>query len=288
MEVLLKHGYSKDALAYANLILEQKYREHFPEIMDTSYYPKTPGFASEILSRYVKQYSYDHDEFEVLYTETSGCVSVGTGREIYFKVDSILKGTNGIRKDSYFSLEHKTSSSAHWLPHSLKVQIGTYSHVLYCLYGPSTYGVVINGAIFQKTKPSLIRLDMPKTPTQMQVWLATVNYWFDLIEREHELYEKEKDKDAEVMHSFPMNPESCQDYGRLCEYYDFCNAWGNPASRRLDTPFGFIIDKWDPRAQKTTHKMNLTETPKAPSREIQRLACDRWKQLERNVWRRAY
>ncbi len=258
MEKLLQFGYSKDAVDLAYLTLETKYREHFSPGTDDTRFPKVPGFAYDMLQSYVKQYADDHARFEVLYTEISGSVSVGEA-SVYFKTDSILRGTDGWWKDKYFSLEHKTSSqnSSRWAQQwALKMQIGVYTHLLHCLYPrDEVHGVIINASIFQKTKPGHIRIEIPKTLSQMETWLWNINYWLRQIKMEFSLLEEASDSDS-VMRCFPMNPQNCSSYFG-CVWHDFCLAWQNPLQHVDQVPFGFQQRYWDPTQQETTHKMEI-------------------------------
>jgi len=255
MESLLQHGYTDDSIELAYGLLIRHYRKFWSEIMDDQMFPKNPPFAKEMLKRYCKRFSDDWQRHEVLYTETSGTVPIADDRVIHFKTDSILRGINGNYGNKVFSREHKTASKRgnKW---SLKIQVGTYNHVLYCLFGPdNTYGVEINEAYFQKTKPDFERTQILKNPVQMNIWLWHVNELCDRIEYETERLLSASDNDPFLM-AFPMNNESCSIYG-TCTYYDYCNAWNNPLQRLEQIPMGMIEKHWDPSAQETTNKMDL-------------------------------
>jgi hypothetical protein len=258
METLLNYGYSADAVDLAQLNLERRYREHFAISTDELRFPKVPGFAYEMLKSYARKYADDHAKFEVLYTEVSGSVSVGEN-SVYFKTDSILRGTDGWWKDKVFSLEHKTASrhDQKWAKQwALKMQIGVYTHLLHCIYPrEQVYGVIINASIFQKTRPDHVRVEIPKTIPQMETWLWHCNYWIRQIELEFEMLEMALESDN-VLRAFPMNPESCGNYFG-CIWHDFCVAWQNPLQHADQVPFGFTTRHWDPREQETTHKMEI-------------------------------
>jgi hypothetical protein len=243
-------------LQYLNL--EKEYRKHFSPATDDTRFPKIPGFAYDMLKSYVKKYADDHARFEVLYTEISGSVSVGES-SVHFKTDSILRGTDGWWKDKVFSLEHKTASrheqrwARQWV---LKMQVGVYTHLLHCLYPrDQVFGVIINASVFQKTKPDHIRVEIPKTIDQMEVWLWNCNWWLRQIELEFEMLEMALESDS-LLRAFPMNAESCSNYFG-CQWHDFCTAWSNPLQHCHVVPFGYISKYWDPREQETTHKMEI-------------------------------
>jgi hypothetical protein len=261
MEQLLVGGYGDESLIISQTKLEEIYRRSFSEITDQDRYPKVPGFAAEMLLKYVKNYSRDHHEFETLYTETSGSVSIGPSRVVHFKTDSVLRGTSGFLKDKIFSLEHKTLGTLNrqWQQQwSLKQQVGVYTHFLYCLYDPaSVYGIIINGAVFNKTKPDFIRLHVPKRADQMQTWLQNINFWYDAIERDFNRLAHASEAHA-LLVAFPMNSESCTKYFG-CPYFDFCLSWSNPLQHLDALPVGYEVSHWDPRTIQTTHKMEITK-----------------------------
>ena len=60
MEHLLIYGYDPRTVEEASYLLTQEYRKSFSDLMDDVYYPKTPGFAKEMLSKYVKKLSLIH------------------------------------------------------------------------------------------------------------------------------------------------------------------------------------------------------------------------------------
>lgn len=265
-EIMLQNGYSPDVVELAILEMTRMYRQAFSEQMDDVYYPKSPGYAAEMLRRYAKHFSDDFQKAEVIYTEISGSVPIRNDRVMYFKTDSILKGVNGHYQNKYFSREHKTtkSDSRQWRDQwSLKTQIGTYNHVLYCLYQPDqVYGVEINGMIFQKSfaKKSqdelFPRIAIIKGPTAMQDWLWTVNNYYDEIERETERMMEVTENDN-IMRAWPKNTESCSIYSG-CPYMDYCCSWHNPLRRAEDLPQGMERRFWNPTEQETTHKMEIS------------------------------
>lgn len=259
METLLQVGYSEDALRLAVIELTDHYRQFFPPIMDNDYFPKNPGFAADMLQKYAKEFADDHKSFDVLYTETSGTVPIANDRVIYFKTDSILQGKNGKYQGKKFSREHKTASRntdfrKEW---ELSLQIGTYNHVLYCLYGPGdTAGVEMNISIFQKTKPGFSRVLIQKGINAMNLWLWEVNYWFDEISQHMDRLSNITEDDN-IMTAFPRRTENCGGYGG-CSYHDFCCNWANPLRHMGNMPVGMKQEFWDPRNVETTHKMEIS------------------------------
>lgn len=258
MEHILLNGYDPPSLAEAFDKLLVCYRQEFPKETDELYSPKTPTRAMMALAEYADRYRHDLDEFEVLYTEISGTVPIGEDAVMYFRLDSIVKGSIGHK-----SFEHKTkggSITALWgLQWLQSLQIGTYNHVLYCLYPENEVdGISINGAGFLKTKFDFQRIPIKKTKTQMQVWLDTVRYWRSQIRNEMEILRNCSDSD-DVLNAFPLNPSSCDRYFG-CPFLDYCQAWANPLRECDELPLGFKIDFWNPTKKPSTHKMDLTKT----------------------------
>lgn len=256
MEVLLNEGYTNDAIKNAYNEFFKYYREHYTEIQDSVNFPKSPNSIVPTLVEYIQKYKAS-DTFEVLYTEVAGTVPISENRVVHFRLDSIVKGDEGI-----FSLEHKTGSrlSQAWIDQwTLKTQVGTYMHVLHSLYDPKdVYGIKINGVIFKRTKNDYIRVPIRKSTDMMNTWLWNMNHWIDLIEwNMNELAESTEDE--LVLHAFPMNTESCISYGRACKYLDFCSVWSNPLKHAEEPPSGFVRKFWDPSAREETAKtvMNI-------------------------------
>ena len=264
MEYLLLNGYSMKSVAQAFELMLNKYRQTFPPETDEMFGAKTPENAFIVLAKYAQKYARDLEQFEVLYTEIAGSVSIGEGKQINFRMDSVLRE---LANKKISSLEHKTGSSTYmWLEQwILSIQFGTYTHVLNCLFPAEEIDAVyVNGVFFgkgikawaelratgettMKTIPyDFLREPVKKSRNQMQVWLDTINYYYDELKMEAQLLVDAKDSD-EVLRAFPLNPLSCGSYGHVCEYKDFCTAWANPLRKLSDeAPLGFKIEFWNP------------------------------------------
>ena len=258
MEYLLLNGYSDECVIGAFDKFLAHYRDHFPESSDELYDPKTPRNALKALSLYAERYLSDLRDFEVLYTEAAGTVPVNEVQVLHFRLDSICRDTQG----RHFSLEHKTGSrlSRFWTDQwPLSPQVGTYTHVMHCLY-PSNdvWGVKINGTFFQKTKIDFSRIPIRKTLSQMQQWLWNVNWWADQIAWQFESLTGHCSADDPVLMAFPQQPGVCTKYFG-CPYHDFCLAWPNPLQHLDEIPAGFKYDFWDPSEREATHRMDLTK-----------------------------
>ena len=251
MEHLLLNGYHDDAVVDAYQKFEECYRASFAPETDEMFEPKTPFNAFLVLQKYAEKYAEDLDYFDVLYTEIAGTVTIGQDRMMDFRMDSVIKdNTTGM----HASLEHKTGSrlwmwAEQWL---LSMQVSTYTHVLHCLYPEDEVeGVIMNGCFFIKRKKD--PFDFSRVPTtrsrdQMDTWLFNANYWYDQIQREMELLVN-SDADSDLLIAFPLNTTNCLNYGRVCEYHDYCLAWPNPLQKCGEPPLGFKIEHWNPRAR---------------------------------------
>jgi hypothetical protein len=249
LEVLLQRGYEAEAVTDAFEVFMQCYRPEFPEDTDEQFHPKTPAVALQALLEYCTRYNRDAQDFQLLNTEVSGCAPLSQDLSIYFRLDAICRSnSNG----KYFVLEHKTAGNPYmwaerWL---LSLQVGTYTHVLYCLFKPEeVFGVVMNGTFFQKRRTNpidFLRFECPRTEEQMRVWLFSVLSQANRIQYDLDLLRQCSEDDA-ILGAFPLNPENCTSYGKLCPYHDYCVAWPNPLRRCHEPQPGFKVEFWDPR-----------------------------------------
>lgn len=274
MEHLLLEGYSSKSIGEAYGKLEHYYRKHFSAETDEIFFPKTPANALVALTGYAKKWEKDFELYETLYTEIGGTVSIGPNKELHYRMDSILRRKSDKKLGSR---EHKTGSSSYnWLDQwPLSFQVGTYNHVLNCMYDQtSIYGVEMNGVIFGRSKKGwlqllenstltvqdpreYIRCPILKNRGQMQAWLVNANWWYDSYMAEIETLNETDSDDEDVMYSFPCNTKSCLNYGHLCAYHDFCLAWPNPLRKISDVPIGFKQEFWNPLAEQPKHVFNL-------------------------------
>lgn len=239
------------------------YRQQYSTDEDDGHRPKDPENILRILEQYIERYR--EDCFQVIHTEISGKVPIGTtpgGGEkgIFFRLDTLVKDKKG-----YMILEHKTSAwrvDAWENSWPLAVQTGTGLHVLHCLYEPDEiWGIEFNGFFFRN--PPKLKLDgtpyanasagnefhrvpFHTNPERMIAWLGMMNYWYDEVYRQMDVLDKEKESD-DVMSSFPMCPKSCMDYGALCPFHNYCIMWSNPLQNIDSPPMDFHVEHWDPR-----------------------------------------
>ena len=274
LEHLLIYGYDVKTVLEAYDIFLTDYRKTYGPETDDLYTPKTPENFFHVLMAYARTWCADHETYEVLYTEIGGSVSIGEDREIFFKMDSVLKNRS---TGKYLSLDHKTASSFYnWSDQfHLSLQTGTYTHVLNCLVSSDeVYGVVYNGIQIAKSikgweqlrndKPltvkspiDFMRVPIQKNKDQMMDWLVLINRIYEDIESEFEELFNSSTKDDRIMKCFPKRPVACNNYGRLCDYHDFCLSWQNPLKRVGEAPIGFIESHWDPTEEPVKETFKL-------------------------------
>lgn len=272
MEVILEKGYDAAHVMEAYDAFLKEYRKSLPPETDELFHPKTPDNALIVLAKYAQHYATDLKEFKVLHIEIGGRVAINDTQSMYFKMDTVCESPRGI-----FSLEHKTAGSFYlWdMQFPLSMQVGTYTHVLYCMYPTAKVaGVKMNGVAFKKVKRAwdqiatgqkltvqspydFHRFDAFRTKEQMHNWQWNAQYWLDQIQSNFN-WLKECTPDDPLLYSFPMNTTNCTKYNG-CPWQDFCNAWANPLARCEEPPLGFKIDHWDPTAEEVQTEVNVTD-----------------------------
>ena len=257
MEYIRLHGYNDISVLNAFDAFLKEYRKEFAEDTDEIYTPKTPAIALKALGKYVDQYRSDEDDYEVLFTEIAITVPIAEDVVLHCRMDTIVEDRKEKRKGS---LDFKTKKNAvnrqwrdQWL---LSPQMGTYNHVLYCLYPyEEVFGLRIDGVFFFKTKVEFERVPVYRDRMSMRVWHWNMADWvYDLLDDYNKLSEC-SDED-EVLGCFHMNTGNCTKYFG-CAYHDFCYAWPNPIQQSGEPPLGFKVEWWDPRKMESTHKMEL-------------------------------
>lgn len=258
-EHTLLHGFTPDSITEAYDLFEKYYRSKFDEITDDLFHPKCPAAIIPALVAYSKHWA--GDEFEVITTEVAGVVSLDDTLALHFRLDAILKDKSGL----YWVMEHKTGSRGgdfwdrQW---ELKVQIGTYIHVLHMLYHPGAKigGLMVDGTLFQKSGFQFRRVPIRKHPSQIMSWHSDVRWWVQQIEGEISYLLNEQTDKEDIMACFPRNGENCTKWMRTCEYHDFCSAqtWANPLQHCHEIPIGFRQEWWDPREREKLAKTRVS------------------------------
>lgn len=266
MEHLLVNNYTDASIIEAQILFGEFYREHFPVNTDELYEPKTVANAFASIDAYAYKFKPEAREYSVLYTELAGLVLVSPERTMTFKCDAILRNNH---TGDIFGLDHKTSQRqySNWGDHwTLSTQMLTYLHALHCLYPDSdTLKMLVRCSFFygvqkrtdQYRPTEFADHPISKSLPQMQAWLTNVNTYIDQLNTDMECLQQETTDDS-VMQAFPMRTTSCFDYGRQCEFFDFCNAWPQPLTRCDQVPIGFNVEWWDPMARPEIRtKLNL-------------------------------
>ena len=257
MEVLLDMGYTAEACAKAFTVAESHIREFFSPEWDHSNAPKNPANLFRALPQYCNTYA--DDDFSVEHIEVAGSVAIGENKLLHFKTDAICRDHRGV-----FSLEHKTATrlSPSWMAQwRQKMQIGVYSHVLYCMYPEDeVYGVIINGAFFSNEPKragsrdnEFRRIPCRRTLQFMEGWLAETEDIFDAVQRDYQKLSESTEEDS-VMRCFNRNTEACTDYGQ-CPFLDYCTTWNNLLQHADEPPMGMTVDHWDPRKADTIREV---------------------------------
>lgn len=264
-EHLLREGYTAESLYEASRLFLESYRKHFDNSTDGLFAPKNPDTALEALAKYCKTFQSDSREYETLWTEIGGVVSVSDTNVMYFKIDAILREREGKKilfKDHKTSKRKYTDWGEHWV---MSTQMLTYTHVLNCLYPREEIeGGKVRCSFFYGPKsehyPAIFdEALISKTPSQMNSWLTQVNHWIDSLNNDKLLLVDEDSPSRNVMESFPMNDTSCFSFGQKCMYFDLCNSWGNPLQHCDSPPIGLKVEFWDPRSVETIReRVDLT------------------------------
>lgn len=248
MEILLQKGYNTNAIVSAVESFSQCFNDAYPAGQTDFTSPKSMANIPEALVKYCQNYQGDAfpgNPALVKHTEIAGTVPISEDRVLHFRLDSLIEDEKG----RMFALEHKTGSrnDRNWQDQwSLSLQVFTYLHVLHCLYTPEkVYGVLINGAFFQKTGVTFLRVPIRKNMDMLQSWLSDVNHFLDLLELYQEQLCKTTMQD-QIMEAYPKNPTNCTKYFG-CPFLGMCSSWANPIAHCLNgPPPGFTEDHWNP------------------------------------------
>jgi hypothetical protein len=251
LEHIILNGYRTESVIAAIDIFNNEYRHIFPESTDVLYSPKTPGRFMEMLILYIQKYSTDLHDYSVYKTEFGGTVHLSESHVLAFKMDTILQNN---KTGHYFSLEHKTKGGnyidkSYQIDHLMGIQVGTYTHVLNCLFEPSIVdGVIINCLCFKKTKQAqfiLERFPVFLTNEQMYIWIETTKTWMDMIQHDLGLLSEATPSDP-ILKAFPCCGRSCSKWGRICSYQTLCSSWANPLQHLHQMPIDMEVSFWNP------------------------------------------
>jgi hypothetical protein len=215
------------------------------------FHPRSLNKAVEMLDAYLDKYYVELTRTKVLDVERAFEVPLNVeGQPTYHgRLDTIveLPTTPGI-----FVLEHKTTSSfmGRWSEFfSPNMQIDGYCHAAHMIYGDNVRGVLVNGAIIQKTKIDFVRVPVVRQFEELDAWAWEILDWIETIkfdyERLAELRVKASERAPKFMNAFPKNTTGCSHFGG-CRYLDLCKITSNP-ERWDEPPGGFVYKPWDYR-----------------------------------------
>ena len=260
-------NFTEQTIAQAYSEAEAFYRKNFSLESDELYDPKTMANLLTALVEYANLYNDDFGKYKTHYVEVGGSVPIRmepTERRLHFRMDTLMED---LEKGYYFCREHKTSGASgkfrqNWREDfDLRLQIGTYTHAMYCIFPKEKVrGVEVNGAFWKKLKDGP-KIEFERPPCwwqdgRMHQWLWLVNNIFDEVEFEFQRLANCSDEDM-VMQAFPLRVDDCSKfYG--CPYHPFCTAWANPLQNISEVPPGFKIERWNPaELECLQHKMEL-------------------------------
>ena len=238
-------------------VFKSVWRQKVAEADDDPKNARSSGAALLGLHDYLT--TFPEEDFEVLYTEVFGSLPMTPDRFICFKIDTVVRGPEGV-----YALEHKTTSmeSQMWKDSwTLSMQLHTYMHALYTVYGDETYGAKINAGIFRKKGNLFLRIPIRRSFKQMSEWIWQVEYYLMLLEWSHNKLAVAT-QDDEILEAFPKNPGNCTKWNKICPYHAFCSAdsWTNPLCYLPGPQPGFIIRFWDPLEEyKKTANFHIEE-----------------------------
>lgn len=236
----------------------EKFMAHYTKFFTPQQYeansPKTPTNALDALISYAERAKANPRE--ILHTEVAGIAPLAEDVDVAFKIDAIVRDAAGI-----WVLDHKTGSrlTAAWTEGwSNSPQLCIYVHVLNHFYGAENVaGARVEGTIFRKNDHEHVEVPIRKSTASFGALFWTVLHTVDLIKWNIE-QEEACSPDDEILTAWPLNPQSCFDYGRKCLYWDFCTTWSNPLGRNC--PCGFKVSEWNPLEALEGRKQLTKET----------------------------
>lgn len=241
----------------AACLYDLEYRQSFPDrSTDNERDPKSPNTVAQALVGYANEYDEADKNEKVLYAEIGGTVMLSEGGElIHFKMDSVVQDKEGF----YFSREHKTGSrldekwKMRWV---LSTQIGTYLHVLFCLYpAEQVKGVEVSGTFWHRKGPHIYFRHLERRRLEaMEAWRINTLSWVKAVQRDTELLTSVNSEKMDVLDTFRQNPETCTQYFG-CAFHSYCAAWANPLRHCDEPPLGFKVEHWDPRSEDVEKKV---------------------------------
>lgn len=208
--------------------------------------------AFSMLCRYHGKYASFLDKVSDVLPERSFRVDIGIpGVRYTGRIDKTFS-----MKGKHVILDHKTTGMGTsagnfyeaWLESfDLSSQLNGY---MYACGDPEATIMVDAALVHPKTVSTFQMLSYSHTEKAgkriLATWHTEIQYWIGLVEMNRGLIAD--CKEHEVMPGFPRSGE-CLRYGRLCTYFELCNATQNPET--IETPPGFNVSFWDPTGERT-------------------------------------
>lgn len=221
----------------------------FADSLDFDSFPRTPARAYDMLSKYIDRYRNWLQDIQLLEVEKSFIVPLSEELQKLFYVGNWDKVF--IDRGHIYIADHKTTGSFanswlnSWSPNG---QIDGYLYSGHLYYGDEFRGVLIDGALVQKTSIDFRRIPVERQTGMLEQWRWEV---IDLIEQiiyyENLLNQIRSSGEAQdTLRTFPKCTTSCTSYYGQCPYLDLCK-YTNPEQYKGDEiPNGFIKDTWQP------------------------------------------
>ena len=259
---MLINGMQPGWIDHAMEAFNKVYRESFDPITDLDMYPKSPAGAYEALQLYETSNMGEPLTAVTIQgkpaVEIFGTVVIGPSRKLLFKMDGIVNTA----QDLPAFIDHKSSKSDNPLYqsiYSISTQMMTYYHALACLMGhiDHVYGGLVDVTIFRRKGHAHHRIPIRKTLPMMEEWLANVNWWYDLIEKNtNDLFNNiDRLTNNNVINLFPRCDPGCTAYYRECPYYNMCIAWPNPLQHLDSIPTHMERKFWSPKDEEKKARM---------------------------------
>lgn len=298
MDYIIKHSPSDKSnealLEEAYQLYHAHFQKHYGLFGGDDYPAKAPGNIRIALEKYIDRYRIDTFIPIDIEVPASAILDDAGLRTIIGRIDLLAhdKSTGRI-----IDVDHKTASrdtaawAAAWV---LDFSFGTYLHMLSCVFpAEQIQGVLINGIILReepreepvlnpdgsaqlykvgpkKGQPKYTRrtgmgttfnrVEVGYTPDRHAQWLLTANHYYAQLEEEMEFLSEASPDDA-LLDAFPLKPNYCTAYNKLCPYHAYCTGCVNPVAMAkrlgpLRPPIGLMIEHWNPLTHETTRITN--------------------------------
>jgi hypothetical protein len=211
-------------------------------------FPRSPGRAAEMLQLYVERYAdWLQTRIELVAIEKAFIVPLTEEDQKLFYVGKWDK----LYKEGrfYYILDHKTSSSfaSTWLNGwSPNGQVDGYLYAGHMEYGDDFKGVIIDGALVQKTKLDFLRIPVERQQDMLNQWKWEVVDLIDQIKYyETTLLDIRESKRDTFLKTYPKCTTSCNSYYGACPFLNLCKFISNPEDIK-EVPDGYALNQWRP------------------------------------------